>query len=99
MRQLVNAGDPDIRAVARAALDAFHDRRWAESDAETRSIVEAYGEDPVVGTVVSDGRTIDLAPWHVVVRSSVVVRPDCSLVDKDELLVRGRLPASPSDPA
>jgi hypothetical protein len=103
VRQFVEAPDAAARAEARAALDALHDRRRAEADAETQGIVEAYGGDPVVGTVIADGPVIEHGAWFFDVRSSVVVRPDGSLIDRDELLAqpyvfRPRPPAPPPTP-
>jgi hypothetical protein len=77
-----DAGDTAGEAAAKAALDAAIARRAAEM----QSLAERYGPEPVVGTRVRDGPTIEHDPWHHDVGSSVVVRPEGSLIDRDELL-------------
>jgi hypothetical protein len=75
----------DGQPGAQEALDALTARRIAEADAERAGIVEAFGGDPVVGTVVEDGGTLQRPPGHFDVGSASVTTPSGQVIDEEEL--------------
>ena len=92
-----DAGTPAEIAAARRALDDFNARRALESETERAAFVEAYGGDPVVGTVIADGGTIHSPPGFTDVNSAFITLPDGRVMAKDDLLA-GR-PSDPTDPS
>jgi hypothetical protein len=98
MQQLADATTDAERQAIRAQLDVITERRAAEADAEWRSLVEAFGGDPIIGTRVVDGGTIHNPPGHFDLNSAFVQMPDGSLIDKDELMARTHPPRPPDGP-